>query len=649
MSNIEQRLSLLETKASNSKPVNLLDALASIVGDESLPIYSPLAGKLVKISVQEFLNASGITELSYNVINTNVVIEFDGTTYSINPLQSIPNVTVNAGQLVFINAIILNTQTNTLSDSLIQVLKPSGNYQFIPLLNSGDILIIKEFEADPNQANTVTYTVADLNEINTSDPALHFTDTSLIYFVELAGTLYRFVGINGLYGLGELQMDMNDLLLVSNPSNVVIDTQLSATSPNPVRNSAIGTEFERTNNKFLELASQNVTQTAALALNYGFVRSQVGNNTMLLPATQVFDYNVIGYVEADTLTIDTTGSPYTLIAPNGITVNAGEHFRLQSLKAGTMLLTKFNLGSGVGVGNLQQVLDNGAIYDGENPVLILNSVEDWGVYIDGEVIEFTNGLGTNTGGNTQITPESLAIGNGSFLGTLLSTLLTATRNYQLPDKDGTFAMLSDILVEDGNKGDITVSSGGMVWTINTAAISTSMIQNSAITTPLIFNDAVTFAKLQNLTAHTLLGRAGSGNGDANEIGLNPDTVAARVGSGNIVATKVVESLLSSALQDKLNITTQNVTVTTNVNTSALTNGRRIVIDNGINDVTVTVDTDTTDLTFEKTGSGTVDFVAASGQTLNAYLNIVQLVNTYDFAYLGSVASQDHRLRINVLE
>jgi len=174
---------------------------------------------------------------------------------------------------------------------------------------------------------------------------------------------------------------------------------------------------------------------------------------------------------------------------------------------------------------------------------------------------------------------------------------------------------------------------------------------NTISTSEIDNDAVTFAKLQNLTAHTLLGRAGSGNGDANEIGLNPDTLLARVGSGSIQDTKVYEDLLDSALQDKLNITTQNVdlTVATNVNTSALTNGRRIVIDNGVNDVTVTVDTDTTDLTFEKTGSGTVDFVAATGQNLDAYDGIVQLVNTFDFAYLGSISSGNHRLRINILE
>jgi hypothetical protein len=52
-------------------------------------------------------------------------------------------------------------------------------------------------------------------------------------------------------------------------------------------------------------------------------------------------------------------------------------------------------------------------------------------------------------------------------------------------------------VTDGDKGDITVSASGTVWTIDTAA--------------------VTFAKIQNVTSARLLGRTTAGAGPAEEL------------------------------------------------------------------------------------------------------------------------------------
>ncbi len=64
--------------------------------------------------------------------------------------------------------------------------------------------------------------------------------------------------------------------------------------------------------------------------------------------------------------------------------------------------------------------------------------------------------------------------------------------------DGTWATVSGGSLADGDKGDITVSSSGSVWTVD--------------------NDAITYAKIQNVSAtDKVLGRSTSGAGDVEEI------------------------------------------------------------------------------------------------------------------------------------
>jgi hypothetical protein len=57
--------------------------------------------------------------------------------------------------------------------------------------------------------------------------------------------------------------------------------------------------------------------------------------------------------------------------------------------------------------------------------------------------------------------------------------------------------IADVINIDGDRGDITVANSGAEWTID--------------------NDVVTFAKIQNLSENTVLGRATAGTGDAEEI------------------------------------------------------------------------------------------------------------------------------------
>lgn len=76
--------------------------------------------------------------------------------------------------------------------------------------------------------------------------------------------------------------------------------------------------------------------------------------------------------------------------------------------------------------------------------------------------------------------------------------------------DGTWAAPPTGGVTDGDKGDVTVSSSGTVWTID--------------------NDVVTFAKMQNINSDRLLGRDTAGSGDVEEISIGNSLVFTGVGA-----------------------------------------------------------------------------------------------------------------------
>ncbi len=62
-------------------------------------------------------------------------------------------------------------------------------------------------------------------------------------------------------------------------------------------------------------------------------------------------------------------------------------------------------------------------------------------------------------------------------------------------------------VTDGDKGDITVSGGGVTWTIDALAVDTGKMAA----------DAVTNAKLANVATATIKGRATAGTGDPEDL------------------------------------------------------------------------------------------------------------------------------------
>jgi hypothetical protein len=115
------------------------------------------------------------------------------------------------------------------------------------------------------------------------------------------------------------------------------------------------------------------------------------------------------------------------------------------------------------------------------------------------------GIGGGTySGDISVPDEVYGVGwNGS--------LEVPTKN-ALYDKIET---LSSGSLTDGDKGDITVSASGATWTID--------------------NDVVTFAKLQNVTANSVVARAAGTDGDASAVTLAASQLLGRGSTGDVAA------------------------------------------------------------------------------------------------------------------
>ena len=146
----------------------------------------------------------------------------------------------------------------------------------------------------------------------------------------------------------------------------------------------------------------------------------------------------------------------------------------------------------------------------------------------------------------------------------------------------TLPFFETIVLEDGKSiefdlfdnalrkiGEVGGGGGGGTWGSITGTLSDQIDLQTALDEKLeivntedIVNGAVTNAKFRNSTAHTVVGRAGSGNGSVADIGLSNDRILGREGSGNVEGLSVsqVQSMLEfHTKQDKTEIKSTDFT------------------------------------------------------------------------------------------
>lgn len=227
----------------NAKKIEELPVMETMNPDGLLMVSEQIEGvwtskKLEIQKIIEGLSLSGQDNKVREVLLGSITADHD-----LNYLLDNQGITVTETELVVLTALVV------INNQLLQrqFLWKLGKGEFNPI-GSTDINT-KVLELQPKFLNEITsdeltsspsaivydfgiITDPILDVLNTASPARDYSDDTRIYYVRATKDgvklLYNFIGTNGIYGDGELQMTEDDLVLVYSSQNVDISTLLNS-------------------------------------------------------------------------------------------------------------------------------------------------------------------------------------------------------------------------------------------------------------------------------------------------------------------------------------------------------------------------------------------------------------------------------------
>ncbi len=254
-----------------------------------------------------------------------------------------------------------------------------------------------------------------------------------------------------------------------------------------------------------------------------------GAEGLVLVSGTMRKLNTLGLTAGALVYLNATPGQYTTTKPvaPAHTVVLGYVVKVDSSQGEIYL----KVDNGYELGELHNVLTNGATY---GDLLMYSS----SVWTHSKQLSGSYGL-TGSLQATSFTGSLQGTASNSVSSSYALSASFASSSPAVYDF-GSFATPTDVggggnfgIVTDGDKGDITVTSSGSIWTID--------------------NDAVTYAKIQNVTTSSvLLGRATTGAGNIEEIilgnglTLSGTTLSAAGGSGSSGGYQIQVDIISGS-------------------------------------------------------------------------------------------------------
>jgi len=165
----------------------------------------PLSGLLALVPAPTVNTKMSLTDLEITVLEADLPTFLSGV-----------SLTIATGDVKLIRFAVIKTN-GRLSRFTYGVPLTAGTYPSLGNEITFDELILVNEEpiTEGVAPNTITYSYPSIEAVNALDPSLDLSDEDFVYILILGGVPFQFIGTNGFYGANDLQLDSEDLQLLT--------------------------------------------------------------------------------------------------------------------------------------------------------------------------------------------------------------------------------------------------------------------------------------------------------------------------------------------------------------------------------------------------------------------------------------------------